>query len=320
VLLAEARYKQADAEVKRNESLVKSGATPKADFEKMVADRDVASAQIASFKATVDAQQLNVDFCQVRAPINGRVSRAYVTVGNLVAADQSMLTTIVAQNPMYVYFDIDERTMLNIQDRIRTGKFKSARQNKDVVVRIGLATEPGRFPHEATVDLVDNKVDSGTGTLKVRAVLQNPVVKNEERLFSAGLFVRVQVPMGEPTQSLLVSERALGTDQGQKFLLVVNKIDGKNMVEYRPVATGPLQKGGLRVVSSLKLIRGKDGLRLAKEDEFSKAEESITGSDWVIVNGLQRVRPGMEVRTNEVPMPSQLPLLEAKEIKPADSK
>ena len=130
VLLAEARFKQADADVKRNEPLVKTGATPKADFDKLVADRDVASAQIASYKATIEAQQLNVDFCKVKAPIDGRVSRAYITVGNLVAADQTLLTTIVSQDPMYVYFDIDERTMLQIQERIREGKFKSARHNR----------------------------------------------------------------------------------------------------------------------------------------------------------------------------------------------
>lgn len=320
VLLAEARFRQADADVKRNEPLVKTGATTKADFDKLVADRDVASAQIASFKATIDAQQLNVDFSKVKAPVDGRVSRAYVTVGNLVAADQTLLTTIVSQDPMYVYFDIDARTMLLIQERIRAGKFKSARQDRDVVVRIGLENEAGRFPHEATVDLVDNRVDPGTSTLRVRAVLNNPIVTKEERLFTPGLFVRVQVPLGQPTDSLLVSERALGTDQGQKFLMVVNKIDGKNVAEYRPVAIGPMQKGGLRVVSPLKLIRSKDGLRLAREDEMSKAENSISAGDWVIVNGLQRVRPGMEVRTNEVPMPTQLPLLEAKEVKPADSK
>ena len=197
VLLAEARFKQADADVKHNEPLVKTRATPKADFDKLVADRDVASAQIASYQATIEAQQLNVDFCKVKAPVDGRVSRAYVTVGNLVAADQTLLTTMVSQDPMYVYFDIDARTMLLIQERIRSGKFKSARHNRDVVVRIGLENEPGRFPHEAAIDLVDNRVDPGTSTLRVRGVLKNPVVTNEERIFSPGLFVRVQVPLGE---------------------------------------------------------------------------------------------------------------------------
>jgi multidrug efflux system membrane fusion protein len=317
IKLAEARFVQADADVKRNEPLVKTGATPKADFDKLVADRDVANAQIEAFKAAADAQKLNVEFCTVRAPVDGRVSRANITLGNLVATDQTLLTTIVSQDPMWVNFDVDERTMLSIQQKIREGTFKSSRQSSDVHVQIGLANEPGRFPHDAVVDFIDNRVDQGTGTLHVRAVLANPVVANGDRVFSPGLFVRVQLPLGEPRQALLVSERAFGTDQGQKYLFVVRKSDEKHVVEYRPVSVGSLQKGGLRVVMPIKLFRDKDGLRLAKPDEMDKAEDSITKTDWVVVNGLQRVRPGLDVKTNEIPMPSQLPLMEAKEAKSA---
>jgi multidrug efflux system membrane fusion protein len=202
--------------------------------------------------------------------------------------------------------------MLSIQEKIRKGTFKSAQTTSDVKVYVGLANEPGRFPHEAVVDFVDNRVDPSTGTLRVRAVLPNPVVAHGDRVFSPGLFVRVQLPLGEAHQALLVNERALGTDQGQKYLYVVREADGKNVVEYRPVQVGATQKGGLRVVMPVKLIRGKDGLRLAQPDEMDKAEDSITKSDWVIVNGLQRVRPGVDVKVNQVPMPTQLPLLEAK--------
>jgi membrane fusion protein, multidrug efflux system len=317
IKLAQARYVQADADVKRNEPLVKSGATPKADFDKMVADRDVATAQTDAFKAAADAQKLNVEFCTVRAPVDGRVSKSNITLGNLVSADQTLLTTIVSQDPMWINFDVDERTMLAIQQKIREGSFKAARSSSDVHVNIGLANEPGRFPHEATVDFVDNRVDAGTGTLHVRAVIPNPIVANGDRVFSPGMFVRVQLPLGEPRQALLVSERAFGTDQGQKYLFVVRKTDNKNVVEYRPVSVGSLQKGGLRVVMPIKLFRDKDGLRLAKPDEMDKAEDSITKTDWVVVNGLQRVRPGLDVKTNEIPMPTQLPLLEAKETKSA---
>jgi hypothetical protein len=217
---------------------------------------------------------------------------------------------------MWVYFDVDERTMLNLQEKIRLGTFKSA-QSSDVHVQIGLANEPGKFPHDATVDFVDNRIDPGTGTLRVRATIPNPLVANGDRVFSPGLFVRVQLPLGAPRQALLVSERALGTDQGQKFLFVIHKADGKNVVEYRPVNVGAMQKGGLRVVMPVKLFRDKDGLRLAKPDEMDKAEDSISKSDWVIVNGLQRVRPGLDVKVNEIPMPTLLPLLEAKEAQPA---
>ena len=301
----------------RNEPLVKTGATPKADFDKLVADRDVATAQIAAYKATADAQKLNVEFCTVRAPIAGRVSKSNITLGNLVATDQTLLTTIVSQDPMWVYFAVDESTMLSIQDKIRQGTFKSARRTSDVKVNVGLANEPGRFPHESLVDFVDNQVDGGTGTLRVRAVIPNPIVANGDRVFSPGLSVHVQLPLGQARQPLLVTERAVGTDQGQKFLYVVRKVEGKDVVEYRPVTAGSLQKGGLRVVMPVKIFRDKEGLRLAKADEMDRAEDSISKSDWVIVNGLQRIRPGSEVKTNEIPMPSQLPLLESKEVKPA---
>jgi multidrug efflux pump subunit AcrA (membrane-fusion protein) len=207
--------------------------------------------------------------------------------------------------------------MLSIQEKIREGTFKAARSTNEVHVYVGLANEPGRFPHQGTIDFVDNRVDPGTGTLRVRAVLPNPVVANGDRMLTVGLFVRVQLPIGEPRQALLVSERAFGTDQGQKFLYVVRKADGKDIVEYRPIAVGPLQKGGLRVAMPVKIVRDKDGLRLARPEEQDKAEDSITKSDWVVVNGLQRVRPGVDVKTNEIPMPSQLPLLEAKDAKPA---
>jgi len=315
--LAQARYKQADADVKRNEPLVKTGAATKADFDKMVADRDVATAQIAAYKASADAQKLNVDFCKVLSPIDGRVSRSNITLGNLVATDQTLLTTVVSQDPMWVYFDVDERTMLNLQEKIRLGTFKSARHGGGVQIQVGLANEPGKFPHEGTVDFVDNRIDPGTGTLRVRATIANPMVANQDRVFTPGLFVRVQLPLGAPRQALLVSERALGTDQGQKFVFVVHKADGKNVVEYRPVTVGAMQKGGLRVVMPVKVFRDKDGLRLAKPDEMDKAEDSISKSDWVVVNGLQRVRPGLDVKVNEIPMPTLLPLLEAKEAQPA---
>jgi RND family efflux transporter MFP subunit len=315
--LAEARFTQSDADVKRNEPLVKTGATPKADFDKLVADRDVATAQIASFKATADAQKLNVEFCTVRAPIAGRVSKSNITLGNLVATDQTLLTTIVSQDPMWVYFAVDEATMLSIQEKIRLGTFKSAQRTSDVKVHVGLANEPGRFPHEALVDFVDNQVDPGTGTLRVRAVIPNPIVANGDRVFSPGLSVHVQLPLGQARQALLVTERAVGTDQGQKFLYVIRKTDGKDVVEYRPVMAGSLQKGGLRVVMPVKIFRDKEGLRLAKPDEMDKSEDSVSKSDWVIVNGLQRIRPGSDVKVNEIPMPTQLPLLESKEIKPA---
>lgn len=277
IKLAEAKYLQAETDVKRNEPLVKTGATPKADFDKLVADRDVASAQIAAYKATADANRLNVDFCKVLSPIDGRASRNYITVGNLVAADQTLLTTIVSQDPMDVYFDVDELTVLRIQQMIRDGKFKSARRHNDVTVFVGLPTEQGKFPHPATVNFVDNRIDPTTGTLKVRAELPNPIVSNDDRVFGPGLFVRVRLPLGPPHPALLLSERAIGTDQGQKFVFVVND---KDEVAIRPVKLGQMH----------------DGLR--------SIDEGLKGDERIIVVGLQRVRPGMVVTPQPTDMTS----------------
>ncbi|HEY1380498.1 MAG TPA: efflux RND transporter periplasmic adaptor subunit, partial [Gemmataceae bacterium] len=275
IKLAEAKHKYAGAEVVRNEPLVKSGATTKSEFDKMVAARDEAAAAIEATKAAAESAKLNLKFCQIHAPIGGRVSRNYITAGNLVTADSTLLTTIVSQDPMFVYFDVDEPTILRVQQLIREGKFPSARRTSDIPVTVGLANEPGQFPHKGTIEFVDNRVDPGTGTLKVRAVLPNPEQANGDRVFAAGMFVRVRVPLGQPRKQLLVTERALGSDQGQKFLYVVAKQDGKDVVEYRPVAVGPPHKGGLRVVYPVKLVRAKEGLRMARPDEAAAAEDSL---------------------------------------------
>jgi RND family efflux transporter MFP subunit len=266
IRLSEAQFTQADRDVKRNEPLVKTGATPQADFDKLIADRAVAEAQIAAHQATADAQQLNVDFCKVIAPIDGRVGRNFITIGNLVAADQTLLTTIVSQDPMYVYFDVDEATVLRVQQMIREGHFRSARRHNDVPVFIGLASEPDKFPHKTTINFVDNRIDPTTGTLKVRAELPNPILANDYRLFGPGLFVRVRFPLGKEHSAILISERAVGSDQGQKFVYVVND---KNEIMPR----------------SIRLGQSHDGLRVV--------EDGLVGGEKVVVVGLQRVRPGV---------------------------
>jgi RND family efflux transporter MFP subunit len=321
IKLAEAKHKFDVAEVVRNEPLVKTGATTKSEFDKLVAARDESAAAIDATKAESESAQLNLNFCRVASPIAGRVSRNLITTGNLVAADTTLLTTIVSQDPMYVYFDVDEPTMLRAQALIREGKFKASHgANGLMPVSIGLSNEHGEYPHPAVVDFIDNKVDPSTGTLKVRAVIQNPLLANNDRMFTSGMFVRVQVPLGEPRKQMLVTERAIGSDQGQKYLYVVNKKkpdDKTGIVEYRPVQLGPPEKGGLRVIVPVKLIREKEGLRMAKPEESDKAEDSIKPGDWIVVEGIQKVRPDLEVRTTDIEMPKRLPMLEAKEVKTA---
>jgi RND family efflux transporter MFP subunit len=169
---------------------------------------------------------------------------------------------------MYAYFDVDERTMLRIRRLVRAGKVKSAQQS-EVKVYLGLSDEEG-YPHEGTINFIDNQVDAMTGTLRLRGVFPN-----QKRILSPGMFARIKVPIGDPHRAILVSERALGSDQGQKFLYVVN---AKNEIVYRPVQVG-LLNNGLRVIDS-----------------------GLSAGERVVLSGLQRVRPGITVQPKEVKM------------------
>jgi RND family efflux transporter MFP subunit len=173
-------------------------------------------------RANRDLAALNLGYTRVTAPVGGRVSRYVVTVGNLIqSGDQgggTLLSTIVSVNPMYVYFDVDERTVLRVRELIREGKARSARE-AEWPVALGLATEEG-FPHEGAINFEDNQVNPKTGTLRVRGVFPNP-----GEALTPGLFARVRVPIGRAHRALLVSDRAIGTDQGQKVAYVVNHKD-----------------------------------------------------------------------------------------------
>ncbi len=187
------------------------------------------------------------------------MSRQLIDPGNMVQADQTPLTTIVTLDPIYAYFDIDERTLLELRRLVlaRMGKLRSAREAK-VKVLLGLADEEG-YPHEGMVDFRDNRLDMMTGTLRLRGLFPNP-----NRLLAPGLFARIRVPIGEPHQAVLIPEEALGSDQGQRFLYVV---DDKNQVAYRRVEVGSLQ-GKLRVIKS-----------------------GLAEGERVVLDGLQRINP-----------------------------
>jgi len=267
-LQADARLKQANADVKRSEPLVRSGAVTPQDFDKMIADRDAAAAQVEAAKAAVETAQLNLDFCRVTAPISGQISRRYVDVGNLIKADDTILTSIVSVDPIYAYFDVDERTLLMFRRLIREGKIKSARET-EVPIDLALADEQGfvdehGYPrHRGLINFGDNKIDPATGTMQIRAVFDN-----KERMLSPGMFVRVRSPIGGPHQALLVPEQALSTDQGQKFVYVVTPA---NKVDVRYVRVGP-QHGSLREI-----------------------EQGLKPDERVIVSGLQQVRRDIKV-------------------------
>jgi RND family efflux transporter MFP subunit len=266
---AEARLKRQDADVARAEQLVSTNAISRQDYDLAVGDRGETAASLQALRAAVERANLDLEFAKINAPISGRIDRALVTVGNLVAADSTVLTTIVSLDPIYAYFDSDEATVLDYRQLIREEKAISAEEAK-LPVYVGLANEQG-YPHEGVIDFVSNQLNPGTGTLRVRGVFSN-----EHRILSPGLFVRVRVPIGSPRRALLVTERALDTDQGQKILYVIND---KNVVASRPVRIGALH----------------DGLRII--------EEGLHPQDGVIVNGLQYVRPGATVEPTLVDMP-----------------
>jgi len=278
VMLAEARLKQTIADYQR--ALATNRITPHAvsqqDLDKYLANQDEAEGSVQASKAQVETCKINLDFTRVTSPIDGRISRYLLTIGNLANQDATLLTTVVSQDPMYAYFDVDEQTLLRVARILQKAK-ENLLDKKEVRVWMGLADEQG-FPHEGYVDFANNVVDPSTGTVTSRGVFANPAAPSGSRLLRPGMFVRVRLHLGKPFKAVLVAERALATDQGKKYLLVV---DEKNVVQYRQVAVGPLQDDGLRVIS-----------------------EGLEPHERVITSGLQLVQPRMEVRTEEVPMPT----------------
>jgi len=224
--------------------------------------------------------KLNLDFTNVISPIDGQVSRYYLTRGNLVNQDQTLLTTVVSLDPMYAYFDMDEPTLLRIRRAINEGRIQPHGKGK-VPVQMALQGEQG-FPHEGTVDFLNNQVNPTTGSILVRGVFRNPTPSHGTRLLSPGMFVRIRLPIGLPHPALLVIDRAVGSDQGLKFVYVV---DSANKPEYRRVTTGALQEDGLRVI-----------------DQGLKPEE------WVAVGALQQIRPRAVVQPEKMAMPTLGPL------------
>jgi RND family efflux transporter MFP subunit len=270
---AEAQLAYDEAEYQRNLTLVRTGAVSQSDLDRTASARGVDRANIAAARALVASRELDLGYTKVTAPVSGRVSRYAVTVGNLIqSGDQgggTLLTTVVSVDPMYAYFDVDEHTALRVRQLAREGKSDSPRDG-GYPVSLGLANEEG-FPHQGTINFVDNQVNPRTGTIRVRGVFPN-----KEQVLLPGLFARVRTPIGRPHKALLVSDRALDTDQGQKILSVVSE---KNEVAARPVRLGALH----------------DGLR--------EITDGLKPGERVIVNGLQQVRPGVTVEPKLVDMP-----------------
>jgi multidrug efflux system membrane fusion protein len=268
---ARSEARLATTEHERAQTLLNARAISQEEFEARRAARAQGDAAVRAASAALDAAKLDLQYTEVRAPIDGRAGRAVVTVGNLAQADTTLLTTLVSLDPMHVYFDADEQTYLDYSAADRRGEHRT----RSSPVRVGLANETG-FPHPGTVDFVDNQVDPRTGTIRARAV-----VPNADRSLTPGLFARVQLAGGQRQAGLLIDEKAVLTDQDRKYVYVLgpgNVAVRKDVVLGRPV-------GDLRVV-----------------------EQGLERNDVVIVHGVQKVFfAGMPVAPQEIPMGDPAP-------------
>lgn len=257
---ARARADLARLELQRADRLLADKAIAQREFDERSAGQKELDATARAATAEYEAARLNLAYTRVTAPIDGRVSKAEITLGNLVDAT-AVLTSVVSLDRIYASFDGDEDTYLRVSRRTHAGDA--------VEVKIGLANETG-YPHTGKLEFVDNQLDSRSGSVRMRATLANA-----DRQLAPGLFARVQIAGGAPTQQILIQDRAIGTDQDRKFVYVVDK-EGK--AEYRAVKLGPLD-------DNLRIVR--DGLKPGEK---------------IVVNGLQRVRPGAPIAAQTVPM------------------
>ncbi|CAB3745720.1 Efflux pump periplasmic linker BepF [Paraburkholderia humisilvae] len=263
---ARATAELALAQDRRAQTLIQSKAISVEEWETRHATWQQSSADVQAAEAAVATARLNLSFTEVRSPIDGRAGRAMLTVGNLAQADQTLLTTVVSQNPMYVYFDADEHSYLRYLERAKQGGVANVVQK----VQIGLANEDG-FPHAGTVNFLDNQLDSTTGTIRARAVVPNP-----DRVLTPGLYAHVEFPGSGKFNALLIDEKAVLTDQDRKYVYVL----------------GPEDKALRRDIT---LGRSIDGLRVV--------DSGLRAGDKVIVAGLQRVFfPGAVVK----PVPASM--------------
>ncbi|MBN1855100.1 MAG: efflux RND transporter periplasmic adaptor subunit [Pirellulales bacterium] len=276
----EAQKAAAKKNVERYLELIKTGAISKKELEKTQADVESYDAQIAAKKEEVKQYELDLEYAQIRAPITGRISRTELTEGNLVNAGGSdpLLTTIVATDPMYVYFSVDERSLqryMKARKPAEADQTPGTLREANVPFRFALDSDEG-FPHQGFIDFADNRVDPDTGTIRMRGVVENP-----QGLFVSGSRVRVRLPVSEPYSAVVVPDTAILSDQDRRYLLVV---DAKNSVARRDVSLGKLLDDGMRVILP---------------EESGKA--AIDSKERIIVQGLQRARINYEVQPVESP-------------------
>ena len=271
LMRARATVQRGTSELQRAERLRAENAMSLEEHDRRAAFAAEATAQVAATEAALRSVELNLEFTRVTSPIDGRVSRALVTEGNLVSSgpgEATLMTTVVSLDPIHAHFDADERIFLRYNALARqAGKRDAAAAS--LPIRMALANEEG-YPREGVLDFLDNRLDSSSGTIRGRAAF-----RNRDGALTPGLFVRLRVAGGGTTRALLVQDRAIGTDLDKKFVL---SIGPDNTIQYRAVTLGPLI----------------DGLRVVRT--------GLDRGDRIVVNGLQRVRPGAKVDAAEVDM------------------
>ncbi|MEA3112371.1 MAG: rane fusion protein multidrug efflux system [Caballeronia sp.] len=268
---AQARNGYTSTDAARAERLLADNAIAKRDYDEKQNASHEAAANLKAAQAALETAKINLTYTQITAPVSGRVSRAEMTVGNIVSTGSSapLLTTLVSVSPIYASFDVDEQTYL---------RYLSRDSRASVPVSLGLANEEG-FSREGKVASVDNQLNTGSGTIRVRARFDNA-----DASLVPGLYARIKVGGGTPHPAVLIDDAAIGTDQDKKFVMVV---DADNRVQYREVTPGTLSEG-MRVI-----VKG------------------LQPGERIVVNGLQRVRPNDVVKANSVAMASALPAKDA---------
>jgi RND family efflux transporter MFP subunit len=260
----------------RVQRLRESGAVSQEELDERTSTVAQAEANVAGAQAALESAALNMGFTRVTSPVTGRVSRAEVTRGNLVTGGNNggtLLSSVVSMDPIYLYFDSDEQAYLRYMEMARSGERTSPREATSPV-HIGLANEEG-FPHSGTMDFVDNQHNPQTGTIRARAVFAN-----KDGLFTPGLFARVQLVGSDDYNAILIDDRAVNTDQSQKYVFLLG---ADNKVEYRKIKLG-------RVIDGLRIVR-----------------EGLKPGDVIVVNGAQRVHPGLTVAPQRVTMGGDAP-------------
>jgi len=283
VAQAQAKLTRLDSTFKRIEAARAKGASSEEELQTAAGETAEAAAALDIAKANQKTAEINLGYCQLKAPIAGKIGDRLMDEGNFVtggpsgAFNSTLLSTIVAVDPISVVFDMDENTLLRLQQAIRDGKLESPEENV-IPVEVGLPIHKQEYPLKGTVQFINNQVDSKTGTILIKAEVPNPKPDKGARVLTPGMFARVRIPLGRPRTALMVPESALGSDQGSRYLFVVN---GEKKAVRLSAEVGLLD-GDMREIVSVK----------ASGDAQSRP---LNADEQVIVLGIQRVRSGIEV-------------------------